>query len=69
MKLKGQGEGQTEKRDIAAGQTGTLFGNWFIPRVLDVEMILIVYTNSVRHRPTTFMWSPRFKKTVFKSKL
>ena len=47
----------------------TLFGNWVISRVLDVQMTSMFWTDSIRHRPTTFMQSPRFKKAVFKSKL
>ena len=57
------------KRDVGAVQTRTLFGNWVISRVLDVQMISNFYTDLVRHRPTTFMWTPRSKKTVFMSKL
>ena len=68
-KLKGQREGQTYKKDVGAVQTGTLFGNWVISRVLDVKMISNYYINSVRHRTTTFMWTPRSKKVVYKSKL
>ena len=68
-KLKGQREGQTYKRDVGAVQTETLFGNWVISRVLDVQMISKFYTDLVRHRPTTFMWTPRSKKAVFRSKL
>jgi hypothetical protein len=28
-----------------------------------------IMDGKIRYRPTTFMWSPRFKKAVFKSKL
>ena len=73
MKLKGQREGQTLKRYVGAVQTRTLFGNWVISRVLDVQMIsnlgLLYMDGKIRHMPKTFMWSPRFKKAVFKSKL
>ena len=62
-------EGQTYKRDVGAVQTETLFGNWVISRVLDVQMISNVYIDLVRHRPTTFMFSSRSKKAVCKSKL
>ena len=67
--MKGQREGQTQKRDVGAVQIGTLFDNWVISRVLNVQMSSIVWTDSVRLRPTTFMWSPRFKKAILKSKL
>lgn len=30
---------------------------------------LLYMDGKIRHRPKTFMWSPRFKKAVFKSKL
>ena len=43
------------KRDVGAVQTGTLFGNWVIYRVLDVQMISIFYTDLVRFRPMTFI--------------
>ena len=33
------------------------------------DLGLLYMDGKVRHRPTTFMWSPRFKKVVFKSKL
>ena len=48
-------EGETQKRDVGADQTGTLFGIWVISRVLDVQMISTFYTNLVRHMSTTFM--------------
>ena len=33
------------------------------------DLVLLYMDGKVRHRPTTFMWSPRFKKAVFKSTL
>ena len=69
LKLKGQRESQTYKKDVGVIQTGTLFGNWVISRVLDVQMTSNFWKDLVRHRPTTFMWTPRSKKAVSKSKL
>ena len=69
LKLKGQREGQTYKKYIGVVQTGILFGNWVISWVLDVQMTSFFKNNSVRHSPTTFMWSLRFKKAIFKFKL
>ena len=66
LKIK---KGEAQKRDVGAVQTGILFGIWVISRVLDVQMISNFYTNLVRHRPITFMWTSRSKKAVFKSKL
>jgi len=33
------------------------------------DLGLLYIDGKLKHRPTTFMWSPKFKKAVFKSKL
>ena len=43
LKLKGQRDGQTYKRDVGVVQTGTLFGNWAISGVVDLEFRYALY--------------------------
>jgi len=41
---------------------------WYLElQILDLGLFYM--DGKIRHRPTTFIWSPRFKKAVFKSKL
>jgi hypothetical protein len=61
--LRRQREGYAEKRDAGSVQTGILFGYWIITGVK------VYMHGKLRHRPKTFMKSPRFKRTVFKFKL
>jgi len=44
-----------------------VIGSYLELQILD--LVPLYMDGKIRHRPTTFMWSPRFKKTVFKSKL
>ena len=43
LNTKGQREGQTLKRDVDVVQTGTLFGNQVISRVVDLEFRPALY--------------------------
>ena len=43
LKLKGQRDGQTYKRDVGAVQTGTLFGNRVISGSADLGFRSILY--------------------------
>jgi hypothetical protein len=43
LKLKGQRDGQTYKRDVSAVQTGTLFGNRAISRVVELGFRSTLY--------------------------
>ena len=44
-----------------------VIGSYLELQILDLGLLYM--DRKLRHRPTTFMWSPRFKKVVFKSKL
>jgi len=44
----------------------SVIGSFLDLQILDLGPFYI--DGKIRHRPTTFMWSPRFKKAVFKSK-
>ena len=50
-------------------QIGTPFGYWIKTGVVELGLGLVYMDKKLRHRPKTFMRSPRFKKAVFKFKL
>jgi hypothetical protein len=45
----------------------SVIGSYLELWILDLGLFYM--DEKIRHRPTTFMWSPRFKNAVFKSKL
>jgi len=45
----------------------SVIGSYMELQILD--LVLLYMDGKVRHRPTTFMGSPRFNKAGFKSKL
>jgi hypothetical protein len=45
----------------------SVIGSYLELKILDLGLLYM--DRKIRHRPTTFMWSPRFKRVVFKSKL
>ena len=45
----------------------SVIGSYLELQILDLGPFYM--DGKIRHRPTTFMWSPRFNKAVFKSKL
>jgi hypothetical protein len=49
-------------------QTGTPFDYWVIIRVVDLDLGLVYLVGKLRHRPKTFMKSPRLNSAVLEFK-
>ena len=49
-------------------QIGTPFGYWIKTGVVELGLGLVYMDKKLRHRPKTFMKSPRFKSAIFEFK-
>ena len=56
MEIKRTKRGPNLEKRYWCSPNWTLFGNWVISRVLDVQMTSKFYTDLVRHRSTTFIF-------------
>jgi len=56
---------RAKRRDVDSIQTGTPFGYWIITRVVDLGLGLVYLDGKLRHRPKTFMQSPRLNSSIF----